>query len=160
MLKFKWIRIYKFGTLVGLMIFSIIILQCNYKSNPTKMKTTPVVVYFEIPVSNMNRAISFYQKVFGFGFGKEFIDGNEMALFPFSDNNSGVSGALAKGEIYKPTKDGVLIYFNVKSIKETLDKAKSNGGKQLYPKTDNGIGYVAEFEDSEGNRIALFEPIK
>jgi predicted enzyme related to lactoylglutathione lyase len=27
----------------------------------------------------------------------------------------------------------------------------------LYPKTDNGIGLVAEFEDTEGNRIALFQ---
>jgi predicted enzyme related to lactoylglutathione lyase len=32
-----------------------------------------------------------------------------------------------------------------------------NGGTILYPKTDNGIGFVAEYEDSEGNRIALFQ---
>jgi predicted enzyme related to lactoylglutathione lyase len=27
----------------------------------------------------------------------------------------------------------------------------------LYPVTDNGTGLVAEFEDTEGNRIALFQ---
>jgi predicted enzyme related to lactoylglutathione lyase len=32
----------------------------------------------------------------------------------------------------------------------------ANGGQVLYPKTDNGIGLVAEFEDTEGNRIALY----
>jgi predicted enzyme related to lactoylglutathione lyase len=69
----------------------------------------------------------------------------------------GISGALAKGEIYKPTKDGVLIYFKTENIDETLQLATSNSGQILYPKTDNGIGYVAEFEDSEGNRIALFQ---
>ena len=40
---------------------------------------------------------------------------------------------------------------------ETLKLATSNGGQILYPKTDNGIGLVAEFEDTEGNRIALFQ---
>lgn len=119
------------------------------KSNP--------VVYFEIPVNDIDRAIDFYTKVFNFDFEKETIDNNEMALFPFSDENSGISGALAKGEIYKPTKDGVVVYFKVENIDETLRLANSNGGKTLYPKTDNGIGIVAEFEDTEGNRIALYQ---
>jgi len=38
-----------------------------------------------------------------------------------------------------------------------LKLANTNGGKILYPKTDNGIGLVAEFEDTEGNRIALYQ---
>jgi predicted enzyme related to lactoylglutathione lyase len=121
------------------------------KSNP--------VVYFEIPVNNMDRAINFYKAVFHFEFDKEIIDGNEMALFPFTEGSSGISGALAKGEIYKPTKDGIVIYFKTDSIDETLNLATANGGQILYPKTDNGIGFVAEFEDSEGNRIALFQSL-
>ena len=121
------------------------------KSNP--------VVYFEIPVNNMDRAINFYKAVFHFEFDKEIIDGNEMALFPFTEGSSGISGALAKGEIYKPTKDGIVIYFKTDSIDETLNLATANGGQILYPKTDNGIGFVAEFEDTEGNRIALFQSL-
>ena len=119
------------------------------KSNP--------VVYFEIPVNNMERAISFYRAVFQFTFHKENIDNNEMALFPFNDQYSGVSGALAKGEIYKPTIDGVVIYFKTENMDETLTLVTSHGGHLLYPKTDNGVGFVAEFEDTEGNRIALFQ---
>jgi predicted enzyme related to lactoylglutathione lyase len=119
------------------------------KSNP--------VVYFEIPVNNIERAMKFYTNVFNFDFDKETIDNNEMALFPFSDEKSGISGALAKGEIYKPTKDGVLIYFKTENIDKTLQLATSNGGQILYPKTENGIGLVAEFEDTEGNRIALYQ---
>jgi len=38
-----------------------------------------------------------------------------------------------------------------------LRLAISNSGQILYPKTDNGVGFVAEFEDTEGNRIALFQ---
>ena len=132
-----------------------IISKQSDKNSLTK-KTNPVV-YFEIPVTDMNRAIKFYKSVFQFDFDKENIDNNEMALFPFIDENSGISGALAKGQIYKPTKDGVVIYFKTENIDETLKFATSNGGQILYPKTDNGIGLVAEFEDTEGNRIALYQ---
>lgn len=126
--------------------------------NKSRMTTkTNPVVYFEIPVNDIDRAIKFYKAVFGFEFSKENIDNNKMALFPFVDESSGISGALAKGQIYKPTKDGIIIYFNTAHIDETLKLATSNGGQILYPKTDNGIGLVAEFEDTEGNRIALYQ---
>lgn len=124
-----------------------------------KKKSNPVV-YFEIPAKNMDRAMLFYKSVFNFDFAKEVIDNNEMALFPFIEETSGISGALAKGEIYKPTKEGVLIYFKTENIDETLRLSEENGGNILYPKTDNGIGFVAEFEDTEGNRIALYQAIE
>lgn len=102
--------------------------------------------------------MNFYTSVFNVTFEKDTIDENEMALFPFSVNGTGISGALAKGEIYKPTKDGVLIYFQTKDIDATLALAVKNGGQILFPKTSNGeLGFVAEFEDSEGNRIALHQ---
>lgn len=117
------------------------------------------VVYFEIPVTDLDRAIRFYTAVFNFTFEKTRIDHNEMALFPLSDALPGISGGLAKGEIYKPTLDGVVIYFHTNSIEQTLQKAIANGGQELYPKTSNGeLGFVAEFRDSEGNRIALHQP--
>jgi predicted enzyme related to lactoylglutathione lyase len=130
-------------------------------TNPTEAvvmaKKSNPVVYYEIPVTDMDRAVKFYAAVFHFDFEKATIDSNEMALFPFTDENTGISGALAKGDIYKPTKDGILIYFNTESIDETLRLATSSGGKILYARTDNGVGLVAEFEDTEGNRIALYQ---
>ena len=128
------------------------------KKDMTK-KYNPVV-YFEIPVEDIDRAIQFYKTVFNFEFEKEVIDFYEMALFPFSDERSGISGALAKGDIYKPTKAGVLIYFNTSNIEQTLKLALENGAQVLYSITNNGIGLVAEFEDPEGNRIALFQALK
>lgn len=114
------------------------------------------VVYFEIPVTDMDRAVRFYTAVFNFEFRKDVIDHNEMALFPFTDETGGISGALAKGDIYKPTINGTLIYFTTEDIDKTLKSAVENGGDLLYPKTSNGeLGFVAEFKDSEGNRIAL-----
>jgi uncharacterized protein len=151
------------ATIIGL--FIQLLTSCGdgskMKVNQTKKavmvnKSNPVV-YFEIPVNDIERAIMFYTTVFDFDFDKEIIDNNEMALFPFADEKSGISGALAKGEIYKPTRDGVVIYFKTENIDETLKLVASNGGQILYPKTDNGIGLVAEFEDTEGNRIALYQ---
>lgn len=73
-----------------------------------------------------------------------------------SEGAPGISGALAKGESYVPSTNGTLVYFSTNNIDDTLAKVKSNGGKTLYPKTSIGeLGMVAEFEDSEGNRIAL-----
>lgn len=114
------------------------------------------VVYFEIPVTDVQRAIAFYQAVFDFEFEIDYIDHHEMAIFPFCEKRRGISGALVKGEIYVPSLNGTLIYFNSLDIDSTIQKALSQGAKLLYPKTSNGIwGYVAEFQDCEGNRIGL-----
>jgi len=119
------------------------------KSNP--------VIYFEIPVNDLKRAVGFYKNVFNFQFEEEIIDEYEMALFPFYDNEMGISGALAKGDVYKPTTDGVIIYFRTDDIDESLRNVISQKGEILYPVTKNEKYkfLVAEFLDSEGNRIAL-----
>lgn len=112
------------------------------------------VRYFEIPVTDLGRAVAFYSYVFGLEFELADIDGNEMALFP--ETEGGASGALAKGESYRPSPDGPRLYFTVESIDETMARALERGGRELYPKTDIGdLGFVAEFSDSEGNCIAL-----
>jgi len=118
-------------------------------------------VYFEIPVSDLNRAIAFYSQLFNFTFEQEDFDDNHMAYFPFQETLSGITGALAKGEIYKPTREGVLLYLHVENISTTLERAMSLGGKELYPATCHAdLGFaVAEIEDSEGNRIGLHQKL-
>jgi len=132
--------------------------ELSYKtSDTTRMNANPVV-YFEIPVTDVTRAKRFYTAVFGFDFTDEVIDHNTMALFPFFEAGTGITGALAQGEIYKPSHNGTLVYFGVTNIDEVLKKVQRAGGKTLYPKTAIGSnGFVAEFEDSEGNRVALNE---
>lgn len=112
-----------------------------------------MVGYFEIPVTDMERATRFYGEVFGYAFTRQTIDGNEMALFPdVGDSPRSISGALAKGASYKPSLDGALLYLQTDDIERILKAANSHGGKTLYPKTSTGnLGFVAEFQDSEGN---------
>ena len=118
---------------------------------------TPAVVFFEIPVLDMDRAMNFYRKVFACEFDSMVVDGNDMACFPMSTQGMGISGALAKGDAYRPTTDGVIIYVATDSIDATLQDVLMYGGHLHYPKTHNEFGFVAEFIDTEGNRIALFE---
>lgn len=116
------------------------------------------ISYFEIPVTDMPRAMAFYSAVFGYSFERETIDGYDMALFPADPDGHGASGALAKGDVYVPSRNGTLPYLTVESIEATLARATARNATILYPKKDIGApGFVAEIEDSEGNRIALFE---
>lgn len=124
------------------------------------MNTNPVV-YFEIPVTDMSRATKFYSAVFGFDYEMTEIDGNQMALLRFDEGARGITGALVKGSTYEPATQGSLVYFHTEDIATVLQRAVGAGGKILYPRTSIGKnGFVAEIQDSEGNRVALSEPLK
>lgn len=79
----------------------------------------PTVYYFEIPVNDLERAITFYSAVFGCEFDRVDVDGNQMANFPSLEGGFGASGALAKGDSYIPGTQGIRVYFNTQSIDET-----------------------------------------
>lgn len=123
------------------------------------IKQSNPAVYFEIPVKDMKRAVSFYNRVFNFQFEIDFFDSIEMAYFPFSENISGITGALAKGDTYIPTRNGVLIYLFTDNIEKTVKKALKEGAEIVYSVTlHESIGVsVAEIQDSEGNRIGLHQ---
>lgn len=114
--------------------------------------------FFEIPVRDLERAVTFYEALFGIAMEREEIDGNHYAHFPAVDDGPGIAGALALGESYVPSRNGTRIYLSVESIDETLARVTEVGYEILYPKTDIGdYGFVAEFADSEDNCIALHE---
>jgi predicted enzyme related to lactoylglutathione lyase len=136
------------------LILGVLVTSCTaFKTSPTPLAR---VVYFEIPVKNLDRAVCFYAKTFGVTLERQTIDGHAMALFPDDGMSSGASGALAYGKSYEPSRKGTRVYFTTTDLDATLQRAIEAGGRLLYPKTDIGsYGYVAEFEDSEGNCIAL-----
>jgi uncharacterized protein len=124
-----------------------------------KAQMTNPVYYFEIPVTDMDRAVAFYEALLGIDLTRESVDGYDMALFPAVEGGTGATGALAKGDVYRPSKDGAIVYFHVDDIEATVAQAKQLGRPILYPIKDIGPnGWVAEIEDSEGNRLALSQP--
>jgi len=122
--------------------------------------TFAAVSYFEIPVADMDRAVEFYETVFAITLERTIIDGNAMALFPEpQEGQSAITGALAQGDSYEPSEAGTRVYFQVTDINAVLDRVRASGGQARYPRTAIGeLGWVAEFRDSEGNRVALHEP--
>jgi uncharacterized protein len=126
-----------------------------------QLKPENPLTYFEIPVTDLERAIRFYETVFDCKLERSTIDGNEMAVFPGTPSAPGCIGALAMGPTYKPSMDGARVYFHTDDIDKTLQIVVNSGGKIEYPKTSIGeLGSVAEFIDTEGNRIALHSPKK
>ncbi len=114
------------------------------------------VNYFEIPVTNFERAKTFYQGVFGVKLESMDYKGMKMASFPSDMKRYGSSGSLTKAKGYRPSRNGVVIYFSVVDIQGTLAKIGRRGGKTVFPKTSIGEwGFIAHFLDTEGNRLAL-----
>jgi uncharacterized protein len=140
------------------LIAALFLVSCGHKQMNI-VKTPNAVTYFEIPVTDLDRAVRFYEAVFGYTLERKTVDGYDMALFPAAADQAGASGALVKGDVYIPSKSGAILYFGVRNIDAILTKATASGAKILYAKKDVGeFGFVAEIEDSEGNRIALSEP--
>lgn len=114
------------------------------------------VGWFEIPVEDIARAKAFYGYVFDLELEEHQMDQLQMAWFPMKENAMGAPGTLVKGDGYKPSLDGILIYFTAPNIEDTLSRTREKGGKVIAEKTDIGeYGFIALIQDTEGNRIGL-----
>lgn len=120
------------------------------------MATTNPVNWFEIPAADLTRAQAFYERTLGIEMQRQDMGDLKMAWFPMVQDGDGATGTLVQNENYTPSYAGSLVYFSVESIEEVVARIEPAGGKVLNPKSDIGeFGFVAHFEDSEGNRVAL-----
>ena len=122
--------------------------------------THNVVGWFEIPVTDMERAIKFYETVFAFKLSRNQIGPMDMAWFPMVEAAIGTAGSLVYFPYsYKPSTEGIVIYFTAFSgdLSEELSRVEGAGGKVIQEKTliTEEIGYMGLFLDTEGNRIAI-----
>jgi predicted enzyme related to lactoylglutathione lyase len=118
--------------------------------------TQHMIHWFEIPTSDYQRAISFYEQLLSVQLNHEKMDGIQMAVFPYAEQ--GVSGALVHCPEYQPSHQGSVIYLNSNpSIDAVLEKVENLGGKIIWPKTalPEGMGVFAQILDTEGNRVGL-----
>lgn len=123
------------------------------------MKTTENALnWFEIAVSDINRAKIFYETVFGIEMHSDDMMGMKMATFITDDSSGKVSGALVQSDMHKPSAGGVTIYLNGNpDLDIPLERVNGAGGKVLMPKTlvNENVGYMAFFMDTEDNKIGL-----
>ena len=111
--------------------------------------------WFDIPASDFERAVKFYEQVFAVSLHREVLLETMNGIFPADQD--GVNGAVVSGEGYTPSATGSIVYLNANGrIDEILSRVEPAGGKILRPKTQIGpFGYIAWLIDSEGNRIGL-----
>lgn len=114
---------------------------------------------FEIPASDLHRAIHFYQSLLDITIEAMDFDGMQMGVFPYE--NQAVHAVIIQGEGCKPAAEGVTVYFNCgNDLQPVLDRVEQCGGTVVLPKTahaDEG-GFFALILDSEGNKLGLNSP--
>ena len=113
------------------------------------------IVWCDIPVLNLDRAVKFYSAVLGQPVKKQDFPGMTIGILPHSDGE--VGACLFTSEEEKPSENGAMIYLNANGrLDEAIAAVASNGGKILKPKHHIGpFGFRAVIIDSEGNRVAL-----
>lgn len=128
------------------------------------------IVWFEIPVKSLDRAITFYSQLLGITITRHKLYKTEYGVF--DKKNTGISGSLKVDE--SKVGKGVTLFFFVNVLSDVMATAIACGGKVVLEKTilkqvdehgktvlahnliDNQVGYYAEILDSEGNLISLY----
>lgn len=117
------------------------------------------VGWFELHVSDLERAKTFYRAVFK----RPMEDlpapaGGELQMCGFTMNpgGTGAAGALVKGPNLSPGSGGTLVYFSSPDCAIEAARAAAHGGKVLQQKMSIGpYGFVAIVQDTEGNSIGV-----
>jgi uncharacterized protein len=116
------------------------------------------VVWFDIPVSDMDRAVRFYEAVTETKLQRLSLPtGEETALFEAREEG-GATGCLFRSPNDKPSEFGSRVYLNAEpSIEAWIARVEAAGGRIVVGKTEISPerGYFAYFLDSEGNRVGL-----
>jgi len=121
------------------------------------------VQHFEVPFDDKDRALKFYQEIFGW----KAIDMPEMKYVmvhtgPTDDQGMIQEKGVINGGMYQRSDqgEGPIIVITVVSIDDTLARIKSSGGQIVREKmTVGNMGYYAHIKDSEGNLIGVWENI-
>jgi uncharacterized protein len=122
------------------------------------MAKTNAVGWFDIYVSDMERAVAFYEGVL-----KQKLEAmgdptgeTQMMSFPGEMAAYGASGALVKSEHSKPGMGGTMLYFSVEDCSEEESRVVAAGGKIVRPKFSIGqFGWVSLCADTEGNMVGF-----
>lgn len=112
--------------------------------------------WFEIPVTDLDRAARFYETVFGLSLQRQSAGGVQMAIFPYEAPATG--GALCQCAMLQPSTSGPALYLDGgEDLALPLGRVEAAGGKVHLAKTfiSPEVGHMAFFDDTEGNRIGL-----
>ncbi|MEO5625068.1 MAG: VOC family protein [Dokdonella sp.] len=116
------------------------------------------VVWCDIPVADIERAMTFYRAVLAIKVDRMDFDGMSFAIL---EHEKGNGGCLIPHAGYTGCTDGPLIYLNVDGrIRAAVAQVEQLGGKvieAIHPIGPHGIRAIVL--DSEGTRVALHSTV-
>jgi hypothetical protein len=115
----------------------------------------PKVIWFEIPVDDPERAIKFYEDVFGWKIEKWDGPFDYWLITTGPDDEPGINGAIMTKEMGEMVRDTI----GVDSYDDFAKKIVKEGGTKLTEKMEiPKMGIMGSFKDTEGNIFAIMEP--
>ena len=122
----------------------------------------PRVCHFEIHAENPERAIAFYQKLFGWHFKKWEGPMEYWMIVTGPDSEPGINGGLMRrhgaGPIDGQAVNAYVCTVAVTGIDATIDGISPAGGSIALPKMPiPGIGWLAYGKDTEGNIFGVMQ---
>lgn len=120
----------------------------------------PRVVHFEIHADDPQRAVTFYENVFGWETQAWGEEQNYWLVSTGPDDEPGINGGIIQRQ--EGTRGDAVIAFvctvDVPSVDEYVTRATDNGGSIALPKMPvPGVGWLAYCKDTEGNIFGLME---
>lgn len=126
------------------------------------------VVHFEMPSKDQARVKKFYEQAFGWQmqqYGPEMGD-YVLATTTETDDKGmpkkpgAINGGFFPYDVKKPGFQLPSVVISVDDLEAAMEKVKAAGGKILDEPMDiPGIGRYAPFEDTEGNRVGMLQPL-
>lgn len=122
------------------------------------MTVTPenALVWCEIPVTELKKAMTFYDTVFEFETKFDETGPNAVAFIPTKDP-TGVAGHLYEGQ---PAVKGAgpTIHLAVPgTVEDAADRCWTAGGTVIGPIIEIPPGRFQYIQDPDGNSVGLFE---
>jgi len=126
------------------------------------------VVHFEMPAEDRKRMAAFYTQAFGWKtelLGPEMGDYVLVATTESDETRRPKTPGAINGGFYPKSKEvpaqGPSVVIAVDDIKEQMKKVNESGGKVLgEPMEIPGVGLYVSFLDTEGNRVAMLQPLR
>ncbi|MBV7316553.1 VOC family protein [Shewanella sp. NIFS-20-20] len=117
------------------------------------------LVWADIPVIDMNRAMAFYHQHFTFTFSQMTMDDMEYAIVEQLEEQGAGIGLLYHPEAMPSTTGSVVYLQQTGSLQQKVDNLGAAGVKVVLPPKaiqDGEHGYIALFIDCEGNKVGLW----
>ena len=114
------------------------------------------VVWSELPVTDLDKAVGFYQTVLKTELRIDDTGPQKIAMFLTSDEDKGVAGHLYEG---KPAASGTgptIHFLAPDALEDAMARVQEAGGKVVSDPISIPPGRFAYAEDPDGNSIGLF----